>query len=166
MAIKDALNTLPLPTDLVGFISEFLPARYLPSKEVLVKFSEEISPDAAVKSSTFNQADLFNVEVGLQLSDGSVRNVQCKRKFKATGDDGKTSIQGHPRRFHPACDGEGATMTVVMVQRNDGEEILLAGYNAEGWLARKDSYHIAEINPANQTLNVKRWKERVLNQIL
>jgi hypothetical protein len=43
-------------------------------------------------------------------------NVQWERKFKATGYDGKTPIQGHAGRFHAACDGDGATMTIVKAE--------------------------------------------------
>jgi hypothetical protein len=110
------------PLDLVRLISEeFMPLGNL-SVKVVKELSKAIFPNVTVTSSTLN--------------------VQWKRLFKASGDDGGKRLRSSASRFHAACDGKGATMTIVRMKHIEymwsipereyrEEEISVAGYNAE-----------------------------------
>lgn len=116
-ALVNSMNKLP--ADLVRHIAEqyMYYCQYLPSGEIIKKLSVQIfhddredGKDIPVRSSAINYIDLSGAEIGIQLENGTVLNVQWRLSFKAS--DGTEGIKGHAERFHAACDGEGATMTV------------------------------------------------------
>jgi hypothetical protein len=127
-----------LPEESVRRISE----QYLPvgnvSVAVVIELSKAIFPGVIVNSTAFKRYSLSRVDVMLQLYNGKVLTAQWERLFKASGDDGERDIEGHPGRFHSACDHKRATMTVVKTQviprwvtkGLDSGEKLAAGYNA------------------------------------
>jgi hypothetical protein len=148
-----------LPSELVIRITkQYFFLRYFAQPEVMKSISEAIFPDEnVVMSSAFNRPDLSTVDVMLKLQDGAVLKVHWKPLFKAS--DGKEGIEGHTERYHAACDGKGATMTLVKVQGSNGEEMMAAGYRP-GW--HEPGYHpptlnpdgfIVSINTTAQTLN-------------